>query len=213
ATIAEDRATPTPREPLALSDGPETTHYNVVDAEGNAVATTTTINDLFGSGVYVADAGFFLNDEMDDFAARPGQPNAYGLVQGEVNAIAPGKRMLSSMTPTIVLDAAGRPELLVGARGGGLIISAVLQIVLNVVEHGQPLSQAMAMPRWHHQAWPDTLRYEAGGPTPEVLAALQRMGWAVAPGGTGRATAIQRRPGGGWWGAVDPRREGLATGW
>lgn len=213
ATIPEDRATPIADIPSVLRDGPETTHFNVVDAEGNAVATTTTINDLFGSGVYVAEAGFFLNDEMDDFAARPGRPNGFGLVQGEANAIAPGKRMLSSMTPTIVLGADGRPELLVGARGGGLIISAVLQIVLNVVEHGMPLTRAIAAPRWHHQAWPDTLRYEAGGVAPDVLAELQRMGWAVRAGGTGRATAIQRRPGGGWWGAADPRRDGVAMGW
>jgi gamma-glutamyltranspeptidase/glutathione hydrolase len=213
ATIADDRATPTPAAALPLADGPETTHYNVVDAEGNAVATTTTINDLFGSGVYVSEAGFFLNDEMDDFAARPGQPNAYGLVQGEANAIVPGKRMLSSMTPVMVLGADGRPELLAGARGGALIITAVLQIVLNVVEHGMPLAQAMAAPRWHHQALPDTLRYEDGGASEATLEALRRMGWALKPGGTGRATAIQRSPTGGWWGAVDPRREGLAIGW
>ena len=213
ARIDDQRARPTPREPLAMADGPETTHYNVVDAEGNAVATTTTINDLFGSGVYVAAAGIFLNDEMDDFAARPGVPNAYGLVQGEANAIAPGKRMLSSMTPTIVLGQDGRPELLVGARGGALIISAVLQIIVNVVEHRLPLSQAIAAPRWHHQAWPDTLRYEAGGASAAMLDQLTAMGWAVKAGGTGRATAIQRRPTGGWWGAVDPRREGLAIGW
>jgi gamma-glutamyltranspeptidase / glutathione hydrolase len=213
AGIADDRATPTPPNALPLKDGPETTHYNVVDAAGNAVATTTTINDLFGSGVYVPEAGLFLNDEMDDFAGRPGQPNAYGLVQGDANAIAPGKRMLSSMTPVMVLGADGRPELLAGARGGALIISAVLQIVLNVVEHRMPLAQAIAAPRWHHQALPDTLRYEEGGASDATLDALRRMGWSLKPGGTGRATAIQRNPSGGWWGAVDPRREGLAIGW
>lgn len=212
ATIREDRATPTPPVP-PLRDGPETTHYNVVDAEGNAVAVTTTINDLYGSGVYVPDAGFFLNDEMDDFAAKPGTPNAYGLVQGEANAVAPGKRMLSSMSPVIVLDAAGRPALLAGARGGSLIISAVLQIVLNVVEHGMPIGQAIAAPRWHHQGLPDVLTYEEGGPAQEVLTALSAMGWSLRPGGTGRATAIQRGPDGTWRGVVDPRREGLAIGY
>jgi gamma-glutamyltranspeptidase/glutathione hydrolase len=213
ARIAEEHATPTPVTTPPRKDSPETTHYNVVDGEGNAVVTTTTINDLFGSGVYVPEVGIFLNDEMDDFAARPGVPNAYGLVQGEANAIAPGKRMLSSMTPTMVLGPDGTPMMLAGARGGALIISAVLQLIVNVVDHRMPLSQAIAAPRWHHQGLPDVLRYEAGGVPSAVLDELRRMGWTVEPGGTGRTTVIVRDPSGAWVGAVDPRREGLAIGW
>ncbi len=114
ATIAPDRATPTNRLVPELQEGSQTTHYSVVDVDGNAVSTTTTLNNLFGSGVYVRDAGFFLNDEMDDFATRPGRPNMFGLVEGPQNAIAPGKRMLSSMSPTIVLDSTGSVFLVVG---------------------------------------------------------------------------------------------------
>jgi gamma-glutamyltranspeptidase/glutathione hydrolase len=134
-------------------------------------------------------------------------------VQGEANAIVPGKRMLSSMSPTIVVDSRGQVELLVGARGGSLIISAVLQIALNVIEYGMPIADAIAVPRWHHQGYPDVLTYEAGGVRPDVITALEGMGYVVKTGGTGRATAIQRGANGTWIGVVDPRREGLALGY
>jgi gamma-glutamyltranspeptidase/glutathione hydrolase len=150
----------------ALREGNETTHYSVVDAAGNAVATTTTINELYGAGVYVAGAGFFLNDEMDDLAAAPGRPNAFGLVEGEQNAVAPGKRPLSSMTPTVVLDTAGRVLLVVGAAGGPTIISGTTQVILNVLDHRMTLADAMRAPRLHHQALPDELFHEANGLSP-----------------------------------------------
>jgi gamma-glutamyltranspeptidase / glutathione hydrolase len=191
-----------------------TTHYSVVDAAGNAVATTTTINELYGSGVYIPGAGFFMNDEMDDFSTRPGEPNLFGLVQGESNAIAPGKRMLSAMSPTIVLDSAGSVILVAGGRGGPRIISSTLQVILNVLDHGMSLADALAAPRIHHQAWPDTLRYEPNGLTPAVVDSLRAMGHAVAPGrANGLVKAIMRAPSGGWYGAYDPRSTGGAIGY
>src|SRR3569832_2175057 len=125
----------------------ETTHYSVADAHGNAVATTTTLNALYGSGVYVEEGGFFLNDEMDDFAASPGKPNMFGLIQGERNAVQAGKRPLSAMTPTIVLRKDGTPWFAVGAAGGPRIISAVLQTIVNVIDHDMGIQQALDSPR------------------------------------------------------------------
>ena len=136
--------------------------------EGNAAAVTTTINSLYGSGVVVAGAGFLLNDEMDDFAAKPGSPNQFGLVQGESNAIEPGKRMLSSMCPTIVADRRGQLSLVVGTPGGATIITSVFQVISNVIDHRMTLAQAVAAPRIHHQALPDRVFYEPHGLTPEV---------------------------------------------
>jgi gamma-glutamyltranspeptidase/glutathione hydrolase len=191
----------------------ETTHYSVVDAAGNAVATTTTLNALYGSGVYVRGAGFFLNDEMDDFAAQPGQPNMFGLVQGEQNAIAPGKRMLSAMSPTIVTDPTGRLFLVVGARGGPRIISSTLEVIINAIDYHMTLADAIRAPRVHHQALPDTLRVDNGGFAPAMLDSVRAMGMAVAPGGaSGTCTAVMRGPDG-WVGAVDPRATGGAVGY
>jgi gamma-glutamyltranspeptidase/glutathione hydrolase len=213
ATIARDKATPTPRLTTALGEGPQTTHYSVVDSAGDAVATTTTLNNLYGSGVYVRGAGFFLNDEMDDFASQPGSPNMFGLVQGERDAIAPGKRPLSSMSPTIVLDPSGQPFLVVGGRGGSRIITSTLQVIINAIDYRMSLADAMAAPRLHHQGLPDSLRVEAGGFTPAVLDSLRAMGYAVGMGGaSGTCTAIMRTPGG-WVGVVDPRSYGGAVGY
>src|SRR4029077_11795020 len=136
-------------------DGPHTTHFSVVDAAGSAVALTTTINSGFGSAVTVAGAGFLLNDEMDDFAAKPGSPNQFGLVQGEANAIAPGKRMLSAMTPTIVLGDGGKTVLVTGASGGPFIITTAWEVISNVLDYGMNVSGAMSAPRLHHQHLPD----------------------------------------------------------
>ncbi|HJR65009.1 MAG TPA: gamma-glutamyltransferase [Gemmatimonadaceae bacterium] len=214
ATIDPARATVTGTFDSAARESDHTTHYSVVDAAGNAVSTTTTINELYGSGVFIPGAGFFMNNEMDDFATRPGEPNLFGLVQGESNAIAPGKRMLSAMSPTIVLDSAGAVVLVLGGRGGPRIISSTLQVIVNVIDHGMSLADALAAPRIHHQAWPDTLRYEQDGLTPAVVDSLRAMGHAVSAGrAAGLVKAIMRAPGGGWHGAYDPRTSGGAIGY
>jgi gamma-glutamyltranspeptidase/glutathione hydrolase len=173
---------------------------------------TTTLNELYGSGVWVSGAGFFMNDEMDDFSAKPGSPNMFGLVQGEANAIAPGKRMLSAMAPTIVVDPSGQPLMIVGGRGGSRIISAVVQAIVNVIDHHMALGEAIGAPRMHYQSLPDTVDFEAGGLTTAVVDSLRAMGHALQPGGTGNLTAILRVPGG-WQGAYDPRKHGLASGY
>jgi gamma-glutamyltranspeptidase / glutathione hydrolase len=217
AQIRRDRARPVPTSVREAIEGSNTTHYSIVDAAGNAVSTTTTINDLYGSGVYVAEGGFFLNNEMDDFTARPGVPNQFGLVQGEANAVEPRKRMLSSMSPTIVLDPRGDVLLVLGARGGPRIITSVTQIVLNVLEHGMTLAEAMATPRLHHQGWPDTIYFERGALSDAAVDSLARIGQAAAParysgGFIGPAHAVMR-VGGGWVGVVDPRTSGGAAGY
>ncbi len=157
-----------------------TTHYSVVDGAGNAAAVTFTINDDFGAKVIAGDTGFFLNDEMDDFTAKPGAPNMFGLVQGKANAIAPGKRPLSSMTPTIVLEN-GRPVLIVGTPGGARITTTVLEILVNVIDHGMSLQAAVDAPRIHHQWLPDTLAAEPFALSADTEGALRHMGYRVVP--------------------------------
>jgi len=216
ATIG-DRATPTADVTREMQDGQHTTHYSVVDAAGNAVATTTTINDLYGSGVYLPTVGFFMNDEMDDFAATPGRPNLFGLVQGEQNAIQPGKRMLSSMLPTIVLDRGGRPLLVVGARGGPRIITSVTQVIVNVIDHRMTLPEAINAPRVHHQALPDVIRFERDGLSPAVVDSLRALGYTVEVYGRGAAVSPDGNIGSvngitrtrnGWTAYSDPRTGG-----
>jgi gamma-glutamyltranspeptidase/glutathione hydrolase len=209
------KATPTPASGFSVSEGSHTTHYSVVDADGNAASVTTTLNGGFGSAVTVAGAGFLLNNEMDDFAAAPGKPNMYGLVQGEANAIAPGKRMLSAMTPSIVLDPAGKLKLIVGTPGGPTIITTVSQVILNVIDQGMSLPEAVAAPRVHHQALPDLIRYERGGLAPATVDALQTFGHRVEArsGTSGIVAAIGRAPNGGWIGVADPRYAGGAAGY
>ncbi len=213
-TITLARHTPTPEVATYSSEGMETTHYSVVDAKGNAVATTTTINSLYGSGVLVRGAGFFMNNEMDDFASQPGRPNQFGLVQGERNAIAPGKRMLSAMSPTIVLDPAGKVLLVIGGRGGARIITSVAEVILNVIDHRMSLSDAMNAPRIHHQALPDTLRYERGGIDDTTVERLKAMGYSTQALGKieGSLTAIMRVRGG-YQAMVDSRATGGAAGY
>ena len=211
--IDRNRATRTPSLEREMREATETTHYSVVDAAGNAVATTTTINDLYGSGVYVAGAGFFLNNTMDDFASQPGTANLFGLVQGEVNAIAPGKRALSAMSPTIVLDRSGRLLMITGARGGPRIITSTTQVILNVIDHRMSLADAMSAPRIHHQALPDSIRVEANGLAPEVVRKLQAMGYFLyEPSSSGRVVSILRVRGG-YEGMDDPRATGAAVGY
>jgi gamma-glutamyltranspeptidase/glutathione hydrolase len=162
------------------SEHAQTTHYSIADHAGNAVSVTYTINDSFGAKVIAGDTGFFLNDEMDDFTAKPGAPNLYGLIQGKANAIAPGKRPLSSMTPTILLKQ-DRPVLIVGTPGGSRITTTVLQVIVNVIDYGMSLQEAVDAPRIHHQWLPDTLAAEPFALSQDTVMALTRMGYHVVP--------------------------------
>lgn len=172
-----DRATPSAGVKGMPAESAETTHYSIVDAEGNAVAVTYTLNGGFGCGVTAAGLGFLLNNEMDDFAAKPGAPNYYGLVQGEANAIQPRKRPLSSMTPTIVLRN-GRLYLVVGSPGGPTIINTVLQTLVNVIDYRMNIQEATDFPRIHHQWMPDELRMERGF-SPDTVALLEKRGHKI----------------------------------
>ena len=213
ATIGNMRATPTAGLRTVPREGNETTHYSVVDEKGNAVATTTTLNNLYGSGVYMTSAGFFLNDEMDDFAAQPGTANMFGLVQGEANAIQPGKRMLSAMSPTIVTDRTGALLLVLGSRGGPRIITSTSQVILNVLDYRMTLADAMSAPRLHHQALPDSLYVERDALRPAVADSLRAMGYGVSSGrGIGLVNAIMRVRGG-YEGVSDPRASGKTIGY
>ena len=198
----------------AYAEPEHTTHYSIVDGAGNAVAVTTTINSLYGNLVTVAGAGFLLNNEMDDFTSKPGTPNQFGLVQGEANAIAPGKRMLSAMTPTIVTDPAGSVRLVTGSPGGSTIITTVAQMISNIVDFGMDAGDATAAPRLHHQHLPDELRFEVGGLDPAVEAQLRAMGHNVLarPGYQGDTQSIVVLPDGTLTGVADPRRGGAALG-
>jgi gamma-glutamyltranspeptidase / glutathione hydrolase len=216
ATIraAIDPGTATPSATLGAvgtraGEKPQTTHYSVVDGDGNAVAVTYTLNGNFGASVVAPGTGFLLNDEMDDFTVTIGGANLYGLVQGEANAIRPGKRPLSSLTPTIV-EKDGRPVFVLGSPGGPRIITAVLETLMNLVDFGMPPDAAVAAPRFHHQYLPDSIFYEKGGLPPETLGALTAMGhqveerppWgaveliAIAPDGTLTGVNDKRRPAG-----------------
>jgi gamma-glutamyltranspeptidase/glutathione hydrolase len=207
------RATPTPPFDPTIRDGESTTHYSVVDGEGIAVSTTTTLNDSYGSAVTVTGGGFLLNDEMDDFATAPGKPNMYGLVQGEANAIKPGKRMLSAMTPSMVLGPDGALKLVVGTPGGPTIITQVYHVISNLIDHGMSLADAVAAPRMHHQGLPDRLMVERGGFPPTVLAALRTRGHVDSTrGNMGDVEAIIRTARG-WQGVSDPRRGGGGAGY
>jgi gamma-glutamyltranspeptidase/glutathione hydrolase len=217
ASMRSDRATPTselvPGAPHGAPEGPHTTHLAVVDAQGNAVAMTTTLNVWFGSGITVPGLGFVLNDEMDDFATIPGTANLFGLVQGEPNAIAPGKRMLSSMSPTIVVGPGGQVELVLGAAGGSRIITAVFQELSNALDFGMDAADAVRAPRFHQQDWPDILMLEPRSLPDDVRRALEAMGHVTKEvDHLGDAPAIGRSMSL-WEGAAEPRRDGsLAVG-
>jgi gamma-glutamyltranspeptidase/glutathione hydrolase len=220
SSINLDRATPSSqvsgRSGIA-HDGPHTTHFSVVDAAGNAVALTTTINSGFGSAVTVTGGGFLLNDEMDDFAAKPGSPNQFGLVQGENNAIAPGKRMLSAMTPTIVLGNDGKPTLVTGASGGPFIITTAWEIISNILDYHMSAGGAMSAPRLHHQHLPDQISLEQDGFDRSIQQGLDKLGhrlafFAVPKSGWTVAATIERR-GAEWHGMADPRLHGESAGY
>jgi len=213
ATIDPKRATPITDIKPGLTDGPSTTHYSIVDAEGNAVSITTTLNNSYGSAVTVAGAGFLLNDEMDDLASAPGRPNMYGLVQGDSNAIQPGKRPLSAMTPSVVVGPDGKLILVVGTPGGPRIITMVYHVISNVIDHQMSLADAVSAPRLHDQGLPDVIRVEKGGFQQATLDALRKMGHTVSEGGTsGDIEAIIRTPTG-WQGVSDPRYGGGGAGY
>ena len=212
--ILPDRATPTPPFQARPPESGQTTHYSVVDAHGNAVSVTTTLNNGFGSAVTVTGAGFLLNDEMDDFSSAPGKANMYGLVQGEQNAVAPGRRMLSAMTPSVVLDPSGKLFLVVGTPGGPTIITSVYQVIADVVDQHMTLAAAVEAPRIHQQALPDKIFYERGGLSPAVVDSLTAMGYTMEErhGYSGDIAAIERTATG-WVGVADPRRGGGAAGY
>ncbi len=216
ASIDPARATPS----AALSEGkkehPSTTHFSVADASGAVVAVTTTLNDSFGNKRVAAGLGFLWNNEMDDFATKPGQPNLYGLVEGAVNSVAAGKRMLSSMCPTIAV-VPGRGVLAWGTPGGSTILTTNFQILLGLVLRGQPLEEAVAAARFHQQNFPDAVEVERDAFDPASLAALEAMGHAVktsardpVPGRIGRVHAVAVEPGGRTSAVADPRRHGAA---
>jgi gamma-glutamyltranspeptidase/glutathione hydrolase len=200
---------------IEVKEGMHTTHYSVVDQWGNAVSVTTTINSWYGNKVVVDGAGFFLNNEMDDFAAKAGTPNQFGLVGGVANSVQPNKRMLSAMTPTIVLKD-NQPYLVLGSPGGSTIITSVFQVVVNVLDHHMNVGEANDAPRFHHQWLPDTLEYERFGFPRDVVENLQQRGYVVRQrGGTlGRVEAILiDRKNGFLYGSTDPRGYGAAVGY
>lgn len=199
---------------ITFTEGMDTTHFTVVDAQGNVVTNTYTINDLYGSAVTAKGTGVLLNDEMDDFAARPGTPNLYGLIQGENNSVQPKKRPLSSMTPTIVLRKDGTLWFALGARGGPRIITSVLQAVVNVIDHDMNIQQAIDAPRIHHQWFPDEILSEPLGMSSDTQKILEKLGHKFSrPGHIASMTGIMIDEKGVRLGAIDSRSDGEAIGY
>ena len=208
ATRAAAAAEIAPGDPAPYESN-ETTHFSVMDRQGNVVSATYTINFSYGTGIVAPGTGILLNNEMDDFSSKPGVPNAYGLIGGAANAIEPAKRPLSSMTPTILFKD-GKPVLATGSPGGSRIITTVLQIILNVVDHGMNIAAATAVPRVHHQWLPDELRVEQGL-SPDTLKALEALGHKVVVKNAMGSTQSILRGEAGFTGASDPRRPGALT--
>lgn len=197
---------------LPLKESEQTTHLSVIDAEGNAVSVTTTLNNSFGSKTVIGGAGFFINDEMDDFSAKPGVPNLYGAVGGEANAIAPGKRMLSSMTPTVVLQN-GKPFLVVGTPGGTTIPTSVFQTIIDVIDFNMNTEDAVNKPKFHHQWLPDQIDVERTFPQ-ATRTALENMGYKIKERGSiGRTEVIKVLPDGKLEAVADNRGDDGAEGW
>jgi gamma-glutamyltranspeptidase/glutathione hydrolase len=199
STFDPDKATPSAEVKAGAIPGyesEETTHFSIMDAQGNAVSVTTTLNGWFGSNVVVAGSGFFLNNEMDDFSSKPGAPNMFGALGGEANKIEPNKRMLSAMTPTLVVKD-GQTQMVVGSPGGTTIITSVFQVIINVVEHGMGMQEAVNARRIHSQWMPDIVIPEKGAFTTNDSLALVKMGHIISPrSNIGRVDAILRLPNG-----------------
>ena len=214
--ITFDKATPSTlvsAGEIPPSESQETTHLSVVDAEGNAVAITTTLNSSFGNKVMVKGAGFFLNNEMDDFSSKPGSPNQFGLIGGDANAIAPHKRMLSSMTPTIVTYK-DQLKMIVGTPGGSTIITSVYQTLLNVIDHGMGMQESVNAKRVHHQWYPDEIRVETDALTENVKTDLEQLGHQLRmTDKIGRMDCILVLPDGRLEGGADPRGDNTALGY
>jgi gamma-glutamyltranspeptidase/glutathione hydrolase len=192
----------------------QTTHYSIVDQFGNAVSVTTTLNTGFGSKVFVKGGGFFLNNEMDDFSSKPGVPNVYGLVGSEANSIAPEKRMLSSMTPTIV-EKDGKLKMVVGTPGGSTIITSVLQNIVNVLDYNMGMQESVNKARFHHQWTPDNIRMEPNGFDSLTKSNLMNLGYEIIERNSliiGRVDAILVLPDGKLEGGADPRGDDTAVG-
>ncbi|MFQ5890371.1 MAG: gamma-glutamyltransferase [Gemmatimonadota bacterium] len=215
ASIDPGHASPSSAFNKVPTESTQTTHFSVIDSAGNAVAVTTTLNGGFGSAVVVRGAGFVLNNEMDDLTAKPGVPNAYGLVQGEANAIRPGKRPLSAMTPTIVIAPDGRTELITGTPGGSTIITTVFQIITNHIDFRLPVQTSVNAPRFHHQNLPDQIYYERGGLDSGTVGELESRGHRVVErsGVSGDVQSIYIAPDGTRYGAADHRRDSKALGY
>jgi gamma-glutamyltranspeptidase/glutathione hydrolase len=191
----------------------QTTHFSIVDREGNAVSITTTLNDTFGSHVFVGGAGFLLNNEMDDFSSKPGTPNMYGLIGGKANSIQPNKRMLSCMTPTIV-EKDGNLFMVVGTPGGSTIITSVFQTVLNVIEFDKSMQAAVSAKRFHHQWLPDQVDMEADALDSLTVQKLEQKGYKIKKrGAIGRVDGILKTKWGYYQGGADPRGDDTKLGW
>jgi gamma-glutamyltranspeptidase/glutathione hydrolase len=199
---------------VSYNESTETTHYSIIDSFGNAIAATTTINDGYGSKYYCDELGFFLNNEMDDFSAKPGEPNMFGLIGNEANSIAPQKRMLSSMTPTIV-EKNGKLFMVVGSPGGSTIITSVLQTILNVYEYGMSMQESVNAPRFHHQWLPDLITFEPNTFEPKTIETLKTKGYLINEKTTpviGKVDAILVLPNNNLEGGADFRGDDKASG-